>query len=110
MKTNPNDSAQPVHGGYMSDGDYDDPRNGTLQGGLTKREHFAAMSSDDFESLRIGLQIEIVGDEPPHYTRDNETSIIYNIEYAKWLAKGRAIWKVMQADALIEALNKETNG
>lgn len=75
--------------------------------GLTKREHFAAMAPNDFDAFRIGVQIEIVGEEPPSFTSGNETNIVYNLEYAKWVAKGRAIWKLMQADALIEALNKE---
>lgn len=106
MKTNPNDTAQPSTAcEYINQSDHQ-PTVGVF-GGLTKREHFAAIALDDFSDLGISLQILIIGVEPPHFTKNNITSAIYNLEYAKWLAKGRAIWKVMQADALIEALNKE---
>ena len=65
--------------------------------GLTKREHFAAMVDGDFYCLTRSQQEMIAGKAPLDLT----------IDFAIWLAKGRGLWRVMQADALIEALNKE---
>lgn len=81
--TNPNASVSPVHGGYNDKGEcFDDPRNGILQGGLTKREHFAAMAMQ-------GLS--------------DKATVHYEFnEYAEMAVK--------IADALIAALNKEVPG
>jgi len=84
---------------------------GAMTYGLTKREHFAAMASDDFDKLPSSLQRDIVGYDQPSYEYDpgfdemKEIKPVYNLEYAVWFAKGRSNWKVMQADALIAALN-----
>lgn len=84
MKTQPTDSAYPVHGGYMPGGDYDDPRNHTLMGGLTKREYFAAQAMKGLlvNAGRNGLRLH-----------DDEQSSV-------------AQEALRQADALIEELNK----
>lgn len=42
MQDNSNAPAFPVHGGGMLNGYPDDPRNGFIGGGITKREFFAA--------------------------------------------------------------------
>lgn len=67
--------------------------------GLTKREHFAVMAKyDENEYSLSALQI-IVGSDIP---RDLQGIIEWNI-------KAEAAIKVMKADALIEALNKNPN-
>lgn len=81
MKTNPNDTASPVHGGYQND----DPRNMILGGGLTKREHFAAVAMQGM-LLTGGMTAHGVITQAP-------TDIAQ-----------LAVW---QADALIEALNRD---
>lgn len=79
--TDPNASAQPIHGAYDNKGQcIDDPRNKILQGGLTKRETFAAMAMQGYISAgSTGMPDE----------------------------KTIATMSVNAANALIKALNKE---
>lgn len=65
---------------------------------LSKREHFAAMAADDFNSLTKQQQEIIIGLPAPDVNKKG---------YATWLAKGRAKWRLIQADALISELNNE---
>lgn len=91
MKTHPNEPAYPIVGEAP---------------GLTKLEHFAALASDDFDKLNIADQQAIAGDIPTFEIGDGiHTS--HGSRYVNWLMKGRARWKVLQAQALIQYLNKE---
>lgn len=112
MKTNANDPANAIHGSFDSEGNCtDDPRNGVLQGGLTKREHFSATIPNNFETLLLSVQETICGESAPYYELENmegqtERYPTYGEPYVAWLLKGKSKYAVMQADALIEALNK----
>jgi len=85
--TNPNNSAFPADAHTQS------------EGGLTKREYFAAMAKYDENEFNVNSLKKIVGTEPPNDTIDN----------FKWWIEAEAMVKVMKADALIEALNKTPN-
>jgi len=100
MKTNGNHPANPTEV-TLVDGEICGAQTGESKGiniGLTKREMFAMNSTNDFDELHSDVRFLIVGEYSPGVNSPN---------YLKYLTKGRAIWKVMQADALIEALNKE---
>lgn len=64
------------------------------EGGLTKREYFAAMAKH--EEISLNYAKELMNSEPPK-------DIISNI---KWWLDAEAAYYVMKADALINALNK----
>lgn len=65
--------------------------------GLTKREYFASQCSDNEDEISIETCVEIMGCEPPKGNR---------IENLKWWFSLRAKLRLMQADALINELNK----
>lgn len=94
MITNPDEPAFPIVG--------ENP-------GLTKLEHFASQAKDDFSELPMALQISITESSPPRFSLDDATRDNYNLEYAEWVAKGRARWKVIQALQLVEQLNEYHN-
>lgn len=75
--------------------------------GLTIRAELSARMPDTFRDLNISTQAAI-HEHPPHYSvSENEIMTSFGtIEYARWLAIGSAKWKIMQADALIDELNK----
>lgn len=103
QKTDPNDNVHPINEQSWNQGE----QVWNTYPCLTKIEHFASIASDDFSQFNIGLQILIVGEDPPNFEFNNEVKIVYNTEYAQWLTKGRAKWKLMHAIALIEELNRE---
>lgn len=79
--------------------------------GLSIRAELATRMTDDFLLLDAHLRTIIAG-EPP-MTKGDDDGWSYPhlneevIEYAEWLAVGRAKWRLMQADVLINALNEE---
>jgi|GEM_PF-5809560 len=92
MKTDGNDPAQALMPSHT------DP-NAIIEtdfGGLTKREYFAAISNSNADGLSTDTMQQIVGEEIP----------ISPMERVMFFLKLEAIYKVMQADALIKALNE----
>lgn len=107
--TDPNVSASPVHGAFDINGQtVDDPRNGIIQGGLTKREHFAAISDVKIEEYNIETIEDVFRLKFPNkkngYIEDIPST--RRAVFKFWIDV-EAKFKVMKADALIEALNKE---
>lgn len=116
MKTNPNEPINPsevqintdngdVHQNYIANGV-------CTASGLTKREHFAATLPNNFESLPVHIQSTICGEDAPFYEIEDmeggkDRIQTYGEPYVAWLLKGKSKYAVMQADALITALNKE---
>lgn len=107
MKTNPNDPNSPItirvmdaeHRGYIDK---------TFQG-LTKREHFAAMVDvSDYAGIDAKIDTELAekltGRTAPSISEYGDN---YDLERIKFWMQLEAVIRVMKADALIEALNKE---
>lgn len=74
--------------------------------GMSKHFYAACHVKDDFDKLELGLQEEIIGEKVPRsksfYNNSTPEIDIWSLEYAQWLAKGRAKWRFMQAQAMIE--------
>lgn len=94
--TNANDPISPTTGNeYISNSGQTTTVG--MYGGLTKREHFAALSKPDLEGYTTAQVEYVLGIKRPE--NDHLAVII-------WFSKFEAILKVIAADALIEALNK----
>ena len=114
MKIDPNEPSMPTRMSFSATGKltYEQVGENTIQlVGLTIRAELAARMTDDFLSLDWFLQ-KIIAGEPPMTEGDKEGWTVPHVntevvEYANWVAKGRAKWRVIQADALINALNEE---
>ena len=61
--------------------------------GMSKLFYAACAAKDDFDNLLMDWQIEIVGEEP--YAKTLQ-------EMIQWKARGRARWKFIQAQAMLE--------
>ena len=79
--------------------------------GMDLRDYFAAHVTDDFDELDTNLQELIVGSRAPEkvrvYKRESDLPFdndryAYNMDYALWLADGRAKWRMIQAGAMME--------
>ncbi len=107
MTTNGND---PISLGYTND------PNSAKNLGLTKRESIAIESLTGFDNLPDHLKESICGEDAPSFEVEElwgikERRPMYGEPYVQWLLKGRSKFAVMQADALIAALNaKEVTG
>lgn len=75
--------------------------------GMSLRDYFATKVKDDFDVLHISVQEKIVGEKCPSFITEPSGikeihKDIASIEYVMWLAKGRAKWRFMQADTMLE--------
>lgn len=105
MKTDPNAPAYPVSErrteNYMDSGGYGRTRDVTVNaGGLTKRELFAMYMPPLDPDCSCNYAGELVGLTPP--TIDSARH-----DWPVFWRRANARYRVMQADALIAALNEE---
>ena len=70
--------------------------------GMSLRDYFASSISDNFDDLHRDAQYALMGWSPSEASSDY-VSGSYGTKYLEWLAKGRAKWKFMQADAILKA-------
>jgi len=107
MKTNPNDSTQPLWMRQVGENEFRAATERDMQQGaylshklgLTKREYFAVNSRpNSIEDFSLETSILLMGSNPP----------TDRIENFKWWLSLEAKIAVMRADALIIELNKET--
>lgn len=82
---------------------------GTWFQGLTKREHFAAIVDvSDYAGIDAKIDTELAekltGRTAPSISEYGDS---YDVERLKFWMELEAVIRVMKADALIEALNKE---
>ena len=61
--------------------------------GMSKLFYAACAAKDDFDHLLMDWQIEIVGEEP--YAKTLQ-------EMIQWKVRGRAKWRFIQAQAMLE--------
>lgn len=67
--------------------------NPMAQDGMSVLQLMSCFMTDDFEELQLNVQISVV----PEYKE---------LSPVEWLATGRAKWRLMQAQALLEEINK----
>lgn len=75
--------------------------------GMSKRFYAAYMLENDFDNLGLKLQEAIIGEERPKRVSGILLTKAECLEYVKWLTKGRAIWKYIQADELLKQENQK---
>ncbi len=94
-KTDPNDFAFAMPITYRPDGEW----MGGPNAGLTKRELFAMHAKGLHEDCSTEAAVDITGIPAPAVSIEDQTA------RRKWWIRVDAVVKVMQADALIAALN-----
>ena len=80
--------------------------------GLTIRQKFAIDCISGFDSMPDNIKAEICGEDAPYYLSEDLDGGMFRVNtygepYVAWLLKGRSRFAVMQADALINALNED---
>lgn len=101
--------------------DPNSPANPTITysdtSGISIRVQIALSISSDFDTLPTEMKHSIAG-PPPMRTKEDwiigdhkvyrEEEDIGSSEYIRWMASGRAKWRIIQADALIDELNTKS--